>query len=187
LNRASSGTVSFEYSTLNGSAEAGTDYTDTAGAITIVGGHTSTTVDVPVIGDGVAEGNETFRLRLLNVQGAGLAGEGGTGTIVNDDQEPTRITLRARGSQQHIVARGRILHAEPGMQVRVVLLKKLGHSYVRIARDIVSIHIGSRGGAHPGIFVARFTHQSHGRYVIRAIFRGDAMHLPARAHAHVRL
>ena len=86
-----------------------------------------------------------------------------------------------------MVSRGRMLHAEPGMKVRVVLLRQTGDGFLPIARTTVPVHIRSRGGVPTGIFKTRFTHQRFGRYVVRAIYRGDETHLPSHARARVRL
>ena len=42
------------------------------------------------------------------------------------------------------------------MRVQVVLLKKLGSGYVKVARDTVTVRIQGRGDMHTGIFAARF-------------------------------
>ena len=99
----------------------------------------------------------------------------------------TNLILRAKGRHHHVVSRGRMLHAEPGMKVRVVLLRQTDDGFLPIARTTVPVHIQSRGGVPTGIFTTRFTHQRFGRYVVRAIYRGDETHLPSHARARVRL
>ena len=127
-----------------------------------------------------------FTLEMTAVTGA-RRGTDGTGTIANDDRQATSLTLRATGRHHHVTSRGRIMHAAPGMTVRVVLLRRTTDGFVRIARATVPVHIRSRAGVPTGIFKTRFTHQRFGRYVIRAIYRGDETHLPSRARDHVRL
>jgi hypothetical protein len=82
---AASGTVTVSYSTANGTATAGSDYTATSGTLTFAAGETSKTVAVPVLGDTVDESNETFYLNLTGPTGATISDGQATGTIVDDD------------------------------------------------------------------------------------------------------
>ena len=75
-----------------GSATAGTDYTAlTGGTLTIAAGETSATITVSVTGDGLIETDETIPVVLSNAMNATIAtGAGtGTGTITNDDGQPS--------------------------------------------------------------------------------------------------
>jgi hypothetical protein len=80
--------VGFSYSTANGSATAGSDYTAVSGGLTFLPGQTSQTISVPVLGDTVDEPDETFFLRLSNPGNATIADGLGVGTIVDDDPTP---------------------------------------------------------------------------------------------------
>jgi hypothetical protein len=78
--------VTFDIAAKNGTAMAGSDYTATnRTGLTIPAGSTSVVVSVPVIGDAVIEGNETFQVVVANVVGATVADGTATGTIRNDD------------------------------------------------------------------------------------------------------
>src|SRR5262249_39637347 len=57
----------------------------TSGMVTFNPGQTSVTVPVPVMGDTVYEGNETFNFYLTQVANAALGRASGTATIVDDD------------------------------------------------------------------------------------------------------
>lgn len=66
-----SGEVSVSYSTANGSATAGADYTAASGTLTWLNGDAvDKTVVVTLLDDTTFEGNETFTLELTNVTGA---------------------------------------------------------------------------------------------------------------------
>jgi Calx-beta domain len=186
LSRPSAGAVTIDYRTADGSADGGSDYVEASGTVRIEAGDTSGRVDVTVTGDGVVEPDETFGLEITAASGA-RQGTDGTGTITNDDREVTNLILRAKGRHHHVLSRGRMLHAEPGMKVRVVLLRQTTGGFVPIARTTVAVHIQSRGGVPTGIFTTRFIHQRPGRYVVRAIYRGDETHLPSHARARVRI
>lgn len=87
LSKAAAGVVSVDYSTLNGTALAGSDYQAALGRLTFQPGETAKTVQVNVIGDATFELNEAFDLVLSSPSGATLADERATGTIVNDDAQ----------------------------------------------------------------------------------------------------
>ena len=76
------------YSTANGTAVAGTDYTAAKpNSVTFSAGQTSKTVDVTIAGNDTYQGNRSF---ALNVTGA-VAGTG-TATILDDETAPVTTT-----------------------------------------------------------------------------------------------
>jgi Ca2+-binding RTX toxin-like protein len=89
LDAASSSNVTFDYTTINGTAEVGRDFTATNGTVTFAAGETQKTITVDVTGDAVFESDETFALQLSNANGAVFDGGNATydviGTIKNDD------------------------------------------------------------------------------------------------------
>ncbi len=85
LDKPSTQTVTVGYATSNGTATTGTDYVATSGTVTFAPGVTSQMVHVSVVGDTVAESNETFTVTLSNPSGATIADGIATGTIVDDD------------------------------------------------------------------------------------------------------
>ena len=88
LDQAADGPVTVAYSTANGTATAGSDYTATSGTLTFAAGETSKTVHVDIGGDTASEANETFTVTLSNASGATIADATAVGTIVDDDREP---------------------------------------------------------------------------------------------------
>ena len=90
LNRASDSTVTVDYATADGTAEAGADYTSTSGTLTFAAGETEKTVSVPILQDAHDEGDETLTLTLSNPSGdnAWLKDGEATGTIENTDPMP---------------------------------------------------------------------------------------------------
>jgi len=86
LSPASTGTVRVNYTTANGSATAGSDFTARpATPLTFTAGQTSKTITVTVAGDTTLETNETFKVNLSSVSGATLFDRQGVGTIPNED------------------------------------------------------------------------------------------------------
>ena len=90
LTNANGSPVSVDYATADGTAIAGPDYASTSGTLTFNPGQTSKSVPVTIVDDALAEDDETFTLNLSNATGGiAIADPTGTGTIQNDDPDPT--------------------------------------------------------------------------------------------------
>ena len=86
LSTTSAQDVTVNYRTMNVTALAGSDYTETSGTLTIDAGETTGTITVEVLDDGVVEGeDETFTVKLSGPSGATIADDEGVGTITDDD------------------------------------------------------------------------------------------------------
>ncbi|MBF0416197.1 MAG: hypothetical protein HQL79_10575 [Magnetococcales bacterium] len=88
-------TILVQYNTGDDTATVGSDYTFTNGTVTFAPGETSKTVSVPIFGDTLDEGNETFMLLLHTVSGAVIVKDTGVGTIVDDDTGKGAVWDRA--------------------------------------------------------------------------------------------
>jgi hypothetical protein len=89
LSNPSSDVVTATYTTSDGTALAGVDYTATTGTVTFTAGQTSRTFTVPVIGDVLDEPNETFFATLSAPVNALIANAQGTATITDNDAAPS--------------------------------------------------------------------------------------------------
>jgi Calx-beta domain len=76
--------VTVHYTTADGTAAAGTDYTAEVGTVTVPAGAVSRVISVPILGDSLHEGAETFTVTLSNA-GATISQAVGSGSIVDDD------------------------------------------------------------------------------------------------------
>ncbi|QZZ19178.1 hypothetical protein J5X98_17440 [Leptothermofonsia sichuanensis E412] len=87
LSKASSETITVNYTTVDGTATiADNDYALANGTLTFAPGELSKTINVTVFGDSKLEGTETFSVNLSNVSGnALLIKDFGTGIIADDD------------------------------------------------------------------------------------------------------
>jgi len=75
-----------DYSTNDGTAKAGEDYTAVNGTLTFNAGESQKTITVPITNDSSYEGNETFTLKLSNSTGGAVLGtNAATITIVDND------------------------------------------------------------------------------------------------------
>ena len=85
LDKASATTVSVGYSTANGTATAGVDYTAASGSISFAPGVTTQQIHVDILGDTNVETDETFSVTLSNPSGVSIARATAIGSILNDD------------------------------------------------------------------------------------------------------
>ncbi|MDE1569445.1 Calx-beta domain-containing protein [Aquabacter sp. P-9] len=111
LSAASTTPVSVSYSTLNGTATAGTDYDSAVGSITFAPGETAKTVQVTVRGDTQVEVDETLTLQLSSPSGATIKDGTAVGTIRNDDLDsapntPPKVSIAdlavSEGNGEHM-------------------------------------------------------------------------------------
>ena len=92
LSNASSGTITVDLATADGTAAAGDDYTSTTGTITFAPGVTAATFTVSTTSDNVDEPDETLTVSVTGTTGTvGDASDTGTGTIVDDDDAPAVV------------------------------------------------------------------------------------------------
>jgi hypothetical protein len=99
LSNPGASTVSLDYATANGSAQAGSDYTAAAGSVTFPPLTTGPqTVNVSVLGDASVEGDETFVLNLSGATGATLPDPQGQATILDDDAPSLATVELSHGS-----------------------------------------------------------------------------------------
>ena len=88
LDEAATDTVTVDYATSDGTADAGDDYTAKSGTLTFSAGQTSKTISVSIEDDIENESDETFTVTLSNASGADLGTSTATGTIRNRNVEP---------------------------------------------------------------------------------------------------
>lgn len=77
--------VTVNYSTQNGTAVAGADYSARSGKLTFAKGETSKTISVPVIGDRLVEPHEYFFVNLKGAKNAKIADGQGIVEIIDDE------------------------------------------------------------------------------------------------------
>ena len=89
--------LTVDYSTSNGTAIAGNDYTTTIGKLTFPAGSltgTTKTISVPILNDVIAEPTETFNVNLSNIVSTGsatISDNLGIGTITDNDAASVAI------------------------------------------------------------------------------------------------
>ncbi len=88
--------VQVAYATADGTGVQGTDYVSTAGTVTFQPGTTSQTITIPVMGDFLARGNKTFRVKLSAASGAPI-GAATANILIRDPN--VALTALAMSSQ----------------------------------------------------------------------------------------
>ncbi len=81
------GAVAVDYLTVDGTATAGTDFTNTSGTLTFTNGQASRTITVPLINDSSVEGNESFTLAITNATGGAIVGMHGSVAVTIRDND----------------------------------------------------------------------------------------------------
>jgi hypothetical protein len=86
----SNGTITVNYTTSDGTATAGQDYTATSGTLTFNNGESGKLITIPLIGDAADESDETFNIALSNPTGGAtlLNPSSAVATITDNDDSP---------------------------------------------------------------------------------------------------
>ena len=87
-------TMSMSWATEDSTAVSGEDYTAASGTLTYLPGESTQRITIPLIDDQIAEGDETFYVRMSDPQNITLASGLDRLTVTIDDDEPTpEVTL----------------------------------------------------------------------------------------------
>lgn len=107
LTEASETPITVDYSTADGSALSGSDYSIATGTVTFAPGQTMQRIVVPLVDDMVAEPNKFFSVNLSNATGAGVTIDDGHGIATIIDDEALRhisigdVTVNEGGTAAH--------------------------------------------------------------------------------------
>jgi hypothetical protein len=91
LSRASTTVTSIGWSTVNGTALAGSDFVGASGLATFAAGALTTQITIAVIGDSTPEAGELFSVALSGPTGLTIGDDAGQVTVVNDDAPTVSI------------------------------------------------------------------------------------------------
>ena len=123
-------------------AAAGTDYTavTTARTLSFAIGDTSKTFTVATTEDTLAEGDETFLVKLSDATGATISDDTATGTITDDDAAPTALTLTVDADTGTQGVQGSI--AEDGGRKTARVTATLGGASTFTTATTVTVTVG---------------------------------------------
>jgi hypothetical protein len=101
---ATNGTVAVDFSTSDGSAKAGIDYTTTTGTVTFANGVLTNTVTIPILPPGALETNQTVKLTLTNPADGATLGSPvhATLTIVATGPHVIQLSAAAENVHEHV-------------------------------------------------------------------------------------
>ncbi len=119
LTESSDNAVTVDWTTIDGEARAGSDYTRAGGRLKFQPGETARTVSVTLRDDAVDEGTERFYVVLSNPVGAIVADSTATGRITNSDPLQKAWVSRFGRSAASVVAEAVAKRAEGGGRVHV--------------------------------------------------------------------
>lgn len=120
--------VSVDYSTIDGSAAAGSDYDLTAGTLEVPAGETVGSVTVRILGDDATEGDETFDVDLANPVNATLGAHPTVITIQDNDPIPP-------GSAVLNVSGGTIREGNTGTRTLIFTVTRSGETSTPVNVD----------------------------------------------------
>jgi carbon monoxide dehydrogenase subunit G len=103
LSSVATSDVVINYETVDGAAQAGSDYQAVTRSAMIPTGSISTTISLIVSGDTVEEPNESFFVNITGASGATIADNSGQVTILNDDVTPVTTTTVALDASGNLV------------------------------------------------------------------------------------
>lgn len=103
-----SSTVRVDYTTVDGGAIRGTDYVATTGTVSFAPGVTSQEIVIPVIGDRLARGNKTFRVKLSTPIGAPI-GAGTANVLIRDPNVSQTVLVMSSQPGDYIGGGGQYL------------------------------------------------------------------------------
>ena len=100
---------------MDGTAIAGSDYTETSGTLSFGVGVTEQTISVPTLNDTVPEFEENFTVVLSNSVGVGLGDAIGEGTITDDELPKLSIGNTLGRGRRNGRIRGEVDAVQRGM------------------------------------------------------------------------
>ena len=153
LDAASAQTIKVDYDTSSGTARESADFTATGDTLTFAPGETRATISVQLTDDALDEPAETFTMALGSPVGAVIDAGTATGTITDNDDEPTVSVKDATGTEGGDADFVVELSAASGRDVTVDYATSdgtaLGGSDFVAALDTLTITAGTTGGTIP--------------------------------------
>ena len=138
--------VSFDYETIAGSASAGSDYLSTSGRATIKAGSSTVEISVPIINDGVNEGDEVFSLKLSNPVNATISKASALGIIKGEIASLFIADAAAFESElelRFVVTLSKTVNQNLSFSYRTITGSATeGDDYTGVANETVSIQAG---------------------------------------------
>ena len=133
------GNLTVDYSTTDGTAIAGQDYTSASGTLNFTAGETSKTIQIPIIDDTTTETNESFTVALRNNTSPETVGAPSTVFVTVQDRTTTPLISIANVS---------VVEGNPGTTTDAVFTISLSAATGRaVSGNFATANFSSFGGA----------------------------------------
>jgi glucose/arabinose dehydrogenase len=162
------GSVSVNYATSNGTATAGADYTASSGTITFAAGETSKSIAIPITNDTTPERNETFSVTLSSPVGAVLGSKTTITETINDDDvgnfilenvvtgltQPTDFAWNPDQTRMYVAQKGGVVRVfENGQLLPTAFIDLSGEVNSARDRGLLSIAVHPNFPSQPYIYL----------------------------------
>ena len=133
LNAPVTAAVYFDYTTEDGSARDGADYTGGSGTAFLANGDTSVTISVDIANDDVWTGDRSFTLKISDAVYAAISDDSGTATIKDDEPQPliARFTNMPSGN-----------HGESNFTFNISFNQDVATQYLVMQNDAMTVTNG---------------------------------------------
>jgi len=153
LSQSNSATVSVDYTTVDGSAVAPTNYLATNGSLSFLSGATNATITVPVAANTNSPTNLIFFVNLSNPVNAPISIAQAAGTIINPNTPPTITSIQ--------IATGQVTLAWtsiPGKSYRVQYKTNVVDAWINLPGDVTAGDYTAAKTDATGLVTRRFYH-----------------------------
>ncbi|WP_404437720.1 DUF4082 domain-containing protein [Bradyrhizobium daqingense] len=163
--------ATIQFTTSNGSALAGSDYTASSGTVTFAAGQPSQTISVPIINDSAGEADESFTVTLSNPTGAALGAQTTTTVSILDNDslnigsltrqtavtglsEPTAIDWTPDGRYMLVAQKGGVVRVVDNGTLRSTPLINLSSEVNEFGdRGLLGIAIHPNFASNPYVYL----------------------------------
>ena len=163
--------ATIQFTTSNGSALAGSDYTASSGTVTFAAGQLSQTISVPIINDSAGEADESFTVTLSNPTGAALGAQTTTTVSILDNDslnigsltrqtavtglsEPTAIDWTPDGRYMLVAQKGGVVRVVDNGTLRSTPLIDLSSEVNEYGdRGLLGIAINPNFASNPYVYL----------------------------------
>ena len=130
LNAPVTAAVYFDYTTEDGSARDGADYTGGSGTAFLANGDTSVTISVDIANDDVWTGDRSFTLKISDAVYAAISDDSGRATIKDDEPQPliARFTNMPSGN-----------HGESNFTFNISFNQDVATKYLVMQNDAMTV------------------------------------------------
>jgi hypothetical protein len=123
------GAISVDFSTVSGSAKEVSDYINTSGTLNFADGEINKIINVAIVNDTTYENNETFSVKLSNLNGGILGGTSNTVIHISDDDSPPPVGSLQFSGTSYISSEG---------AAAIITVNRTGGSFGAVSVDYAS-------------------------------------------------